>query len=94
MRRLAVAFVLDGLPSRNAEASKILLNVSTAPTRWIAAVSAAEEISRKVREVRKEMKDGNGESEANVVTLCSKCEIPHCVSRKPPLDVARPRATT
>ena len=39
------------------------------------------------------MKDGNGESVANVVTLCLKGEIPHCVSRKPPLDVARPRAT-
>ena len=40
------------------------------------------------------LKGGNVASETSEVTLCSKCEIPHCVSRKPPLDVARPRATT
>ncbi len=54
--------------------------------------SAAKEISRGDAEPRR-MKGGNGESVANVVTLCLKGEIPHCVSRKPPLDVARPRAT-
>ena len=32
------------------------------------------------------MKGGNGVSEANGITLCSKGEIPYCVSRKPPLD--------
>ena len=36
----------------NAEASKNLENVSTAPTRWIAAVSAAEETSRGAAEAR------------------------------------------
>ncbi|MBR5314896.1 MAG: hypothetical protein IKU45_05755 [Clostridia bacterium] len=34
-----------------------------------AGVSPAEKISRKVREVRKEMEGGNGMSEANEVTL-------------------------
>ena len=45
-------------------------------------------------QVRKLMEDCNGVREANGITLCSKGEIPYCVSRKPPLDVARPRATT
>ena len=36
-----------------AEAFKNLLNAAAAPTHWIAAVSAATETSRKVREVRK-----------------------------------------
>ena len=36
-----------------AEASKNLENVSTAPTRWIAAVSAAEVISRGAAEARR-----------------------------------------
>ena len=55
------------------------------PSRWIAAVSAAEEIlNRKERKVRKEMK-GGGEpgcvslrenNAANAVTLCSKCAYP------------------
>ena len=49
-------------------------------------MSAAKEISRKVREVRKLMEGGNGVSEANVVTLCSKGEMPYCVSQKRPLD--------
>ena len=44
------------------------------PSRWIAAVSAAEEIlNRKERKVRKEMEGGNGVRAANAVTLCSKC---------------------
>ena len=36
-----------------AEASKNLFRSKTRQTRWIAAVSAVEEFSRKVREVRK-----------------------------------------
>ena len=34
------------------------------------------------------LEGGNEVSEANVVTLCSKGEIPYCVSRKRPLDGA------
>ncbi|MBR5711799.1 MAG: hypothetical protein IKX40_13675 [Thermoguttaceae bacterium] len=41
---------------------------------------SADEFSRKVREVRKEMEGGNEVREANVVTLCSKGEIPYCVA--------------
>ena len=47
--------------------------MSIAPTRWIAAVSAAEEIlSHKEHKEHKEMKGGNGVRVANAVTLCSK----------------------
>ena len=35
-----------------------------------------KKISRKERKDRKEMKGGNGESAANVVTLCLKCATP------------------
>ena len=41
-------------------------------------------ISRKVREVRKEMEGGNGESAANEITLCSKGEMPYCEAENAP----------
>ena len=34
------------------------------------------------------MKGGNGANAVSEVTLCSKGEIPYCVSRKRPLDGA------
>ncbi|MBQ6615689.1 MAG: hypothetical protein IJH67_04900 [Thermoguttaceae bacterium] len=56
-------FTHPGSPTLAAEASKNLENVSTTPTRWIAAVSAAKEISRKVRKVREVLKmDANRSS--------------------------------
>ena len=38
------------------------------------------------------MKDGNGASAANEVTLCSKGGITYCVRKQPPSDGTRPRA--
>ncbi len=35
------------------------------------------------------MKGGNGVTNGSGITLCLKGEIPYCVSRKRPLDVAR-----
>ena len=43
--------------------------------------------------VPKVMKGGNGAIETSVVTLCCVVCIPKRRSRKPPPDVARPRAT-
>ncbi|MBQ2621010.1 MAG: hypothetical protein IJF84_06685 [Thermoguttaceae bacterium] len=49
-------FPHPGSPTLAAEASRNLFRRTTTPTRWIAAVSAAEETSRKVRKVREVLK--------------------------------------
>ena len=53
----ALGVLLDGESRQEkAEASKNLFHRIAAPTRWIAAVSAAKEASRKVRKVREVLK--------------------------------------
>ena len=62
---------------RIAEAFKNLKNAPNPSNLRVADEVRRRNLSRKER---KEMKGGNGESEANVVTLCSKGEIPYCVA--------------
>ena len=67
---------LAAVPCRTAGTRKKLFRRRTPPTHWIAAVSAAEEKTHaeprrrggSLRRMQK-MKGGNGESEANEVTL-------------------------
>ena len=67
---------LAAVPCRIAGTTNNLFRRTTPPTCWIAAVSAAEKTHAEPRRCggsSRRMKGGNGESEANEVTLCLKC---------------------